>query len=412
MMGVSLYSLFNAEPEQTVKNRNRIAFFVQDESGEYNSNTSKEFPKDGYVLDHVECLRGGTVTQNPDTKEISANFSHTDSCNLYFSIEECPKSSIYKTITLSNGLKAYDESATQYSECSATEMYIFDHPEAKQTTSWSNEDRKDYRYIGASPNNWVKFNDENWRIIGVFTVETSAGKKEQLIKLIRNSKIAALPWDMRTASVQNGVNDWSQSSLNILLNGDYYVTENSFKYEYTSIYNTSTTVTIAKGLNQIAREQIEKVKWYLGGSKNYQNLGAINYYAFERGETVYTGRMKNIFANVGLLYPSDYAFTYSKGIDYMCYTNSFNCETSRGGSPNKGWMYNIDSSPYGYGFWTISPTAYNSYTAYDISGITGDGHIGGNTLNQNEGIHPTVYLKSTIKIVSGDGSQENPYVLG
>ena len=34
----------------------------------------------------------------------------------YFSIEERPKSSIYKTITLSNGLKAYDESATQYSE--------------------------------------------------------------------------------------------------------------------------------------------------------------------------------------------------------------------------------------------------------------------------------------------------------
>src|SRR5699024_7093208 len=42
------------------------------------------------------------------------------------------------------------------------EMWTHTHPETEQTEALT-----DYRYIGADPNNYVEFNDELWRIIGV-----------------------------------------------------------------------------------------------------------------------------------------------------------------------------------------------------------------------------------------------------
>ena len=50
-------------------------------------------------------------------------------------------------------------------------MWTFSHEETEQL--WTTTD---YRYIGANPNNYVKFNDELWRIIGVFGVDDGTGK--------------------------------------------------------------------------------------------------------------------------------------------------------------------------------------------------------------------------------------------
>ena len=48
----------------------------------------------------------------------------------------------------------------------------------------------DYRYVGKCPNNYVTFNDETWRIVGIFdTQKTVGGTKEKRIKLIRNDSL-------------------------------------------------------------------------------------------------------------------------------------------------------------------------------------------------------------------------------
>ena len=65
----------------------------------------------------------------------------------------------------------------------------------------------DYRYIGANPNNYVKFNDELWRIIGVFDVADGTGKIEKRMKIIRNESMGSYQWD------PNESNDWSTASL-------------------------------------------------------------------------------------------------------------------------------------------------------------------------------------------------------
>ncbi len=92
MMGVSLYSLFNAEPKKTVHSRNRIAYFIQDESGEYSLGLSEEFPKEGYVLnlEKSTCKNGGTLSQDSETKLISMRSSYSEQCTLYFDEEIFP----------------------------------------------------------------------------------------------------------------------------------------------------------------------------------------------------------------------------------------------------------------------------------------------------------------------------------
>ena len=48
------------------------------------------------------------------------------------------------------------------------------------------------RYIGADSNNYVLFNDELWRKIGIMNnIETESGTTESLIKLIREESIGA-----------------------------------------------------------------------------------------------------------------------------------------------------------------------------------------------------------------------------
>jgi len=73
------------------------------------------------------------------------------------------------------------------------------------------------RYIGINPNNYVKFNNELWRIIGVMNdIEDSNGKIHSQLKLVRNDfAYTGVAFDT------NNVNDYSQSSLKTILNGEY-----------------------------------------------------------------------------------------------------------------------------------------------------------------------------------------------
>ena len=73
------------------------------------------------------------------------------------------------------------------------------------------------RYMGADPNNYVSFNNELWRIIGVFNVKSSEnGQPEKRLKIIRNQSIGNMVWDSANT------NNWTSASLQSYLNGDYY----------------------------------------------------------------------------------------------------------------------------------------------------------------------------------------------
>ena len=265
-------------------------------------------------------------------------------------------------------LKANAASVTTYTDGNTHEMYTFTHPATTQTEALT-----DYRYIGSDPYNYVTFNNELWRIIGVFTVEDENGNKEQRIKIIRNNSIGNYKWD------SNNVNEWSTASLQIYLNGDYY-----------------------NSLSEEAKAMIGDTKYYLGGSSSYLHSGP-TYYSFERGTTVYSGRSTNWIGKIGLMYPSDYAYTYANGVDNKCYTDTYNCKTSNTDSiPSNGWLY---KSQYQ---WLISPNSVFSYITFLVCSA---GYVGSDNYSVSNGVRPATYLISSIQLDKGTGTKDDPYTL-
>ena len=260
--------------------------------------------------------------------------------------------------------KANVASITAYTDGNTHEMYTFSHDATTQTEALT-----DYRYIGNDPYNYVTFNNELWRIIGVFTVEDASGNKEQRIKIIRNESIGNYAW------ASNDVNEWTTASLNTYLNGDYY-----------------------NGLSEEAKSMIGDTKYYLGGSASYSGYSGSTYYAFERGTEVYSGRSTNWIGKIGLMYPSDYAYTYANGVDNTCYTDTSYCNTS---TPSSGWLYK------GATEWLISPYSGNSFNAFRF---ISSGYVGIiSRVAVSLGVRPSAYLISDIQLDKGMGTEIDPY---
>ena len=283
------------------------------------------------------------------------------------------------------------------------EMWTFTHDATEQTTALT-----DYRYIGADPNNYVKFNDELWRIIGVFDTDDGTGKVEKRLKIIRNESIGNYSWDYNSAG--NYINEWSTAQLNNLLNSGAYYNRTTGTY-----YNNSTTASNVdftnNGLTEKAKAMIGNAKWYLGGTADYTNSSnglASHFYKYERGTTVYSGRSTSWTGKVGLMYLSDYGYATSGGTT----TNRASClskemynwdDSSVSDCKNNDWMYNSNIWQ-----WTISPRADNSYYVFFVYF---SGYVNSNYANYFYAARPVVHLKSTIKVITGSGTKESPYIL-
>ena len=283
------------------------------------------------------------------------------------------------------------------------EMWTFTHEATEQTTALT-----DYRYIGADPNNYVKFNDELWRIIGVFDTDDGTGKVEKRLKIIRNESIGSYSWDYNSAG--NYTNEWSTAQLNNLLNSGAYYNRTTGTY-----YNNSTTASnvdfTTTGLTEKAKAMIGNAKWYLGGTANYDSSSnglASHWYKYERGTGVYSGRSTSWTGKVGLMYPSDYGYATSGGTT----TNRAGClakelynwdSDSVSDCKNNDWMYNSNIWQ-----WTITPR--QASTSYVFSVIDA-GFVYGSFANYYRGARPVVHLNSAIKVITGSGTKESPYIL-
>ena len=163
----------------------------------------------------------------------------------------------------------------------------------------------DYRYEGDNPNNFIYFNNELWRIIGVFSDNTHGKTGQKLVKIIRNDSIGAIAW------AKNNANNWPSSSLYTLLNTNYYNGED--ETTLTNCYQYSTKIAgncnfKQTGItNTMYRNMIENVTWHLGGIASMTNT--IDVYTAERGTTVYSGRPTETTGYIGLMYLSDYGYS-------------------------------------------------------------------------------------------------------
>ena len=275
------------------------------------------------------------------------------------------------------------------------------------------DDAGNLRYIGADPNNYVLFNDELWRIVGIFDENTHGVAGTELVKIIRDESIGEYSWDNKpygtgSSTSQYGSNDWSDSLLQIVLNeGAYY---NRTSGTCPSGRNGATTNCDFSntGLTNNAKSMIETVTWKLGGSSTYDDVTASMFYERERGTTVYSGHATEWVGEVGLMYPSDYGYATSGGSTTdraACLAEElYNWDSSSfSDCRNNDWLFN---SAYQ---WTLTPRSSFSDSVFYVNI---GGYLYSNTgANNGAGARPSIYLKSNIVISGGDGSESNPYTL-
>ena len=253
-----------------------------------------------------------------------------------------------------------------------------------------------YRYEGKNPNNYVWFNNELWRIIGVFDEDSHGQSGQNLVKIIRADSIGGLAWH------KSNTNDWTVSSLMNLLNGAYLNSENGTGGEYCYGYSTTTPSNCdytESGINDTYRPMIENVTWYLGGYST-QSTTAESFYGYERGTTVYSGRPTSTTGYIGLMYPSDYGYSVlasscARTTNLGSYSNS----TCAGQS----WMY-------GQGYeWTITPLSSYSSNVFRVSS---NGNLSDLNASNGNSARPVLYLDSSVYVIDGNGSQSDPYIIG
>ena len=254
-----------------------------------------------------------------------------------------------------------------------------------------------YRYEGKDPNNYIWFNNELWRIIGVFDSASHGVSGQNLVKIIRNESIGGLAWH------KSNTNDWTASSLMNLLNGAYLDSENGTGGEY--CYGYSTTVPAGNcdytetGINDTYRAMIENVTWYLGGYST-QSATAEAFYGYERGDTVDSGRPTSTTGYIGLMYPSDYGYSVlASSCARTTNLGSYDNATCAGQS----WFY-------GQGYeWTITPYSSRSNYVFYVNFI---GSLGIYDAYNGYSARPVLYLDSSVYVIDGNGSQSDPYIIG
>ena len=254
-----------------------------------------------------------------------------------------------------------------------------------------------YRYEGFNPKNYISFNGELWRIIGVFDSASHGIASTNLVKIIRNDSIGGLAWD------KNNTNDWPNSSLYHLLNDYYYNGTNestiTYCYGYSTSVKSNCDFTTSGITNTTYRNMIQNVTWYLGGTATSSQT-ASSYFTAERGTTVYTGRSTSSVGNIGLMYVSDYGYA---SLASSCARTTNLSSYSSSGCAGSNWLY-------GQGYeWTMVPSSSNSRSVWYVSSYGSLYYI--DNANYGHVARPTLYLKSDVMTYAGDGSINNPYVI-
>ena len=302
------------------------------------------------------------------------------------------------------------------------------------TTQVPNATAVEYRFRGSNPNNYVTFNNESWRIIGLF------GDR---IKLIRSSSIGNFSWDtgnvaFDTLNERTGFSQWGPSTyadntsyegadLMRELNGDYLDASisanknwyNGYKNQKTGVFNKNYV------LKSNAQSLIGDATWYLGAiqQNNSNHFSISEVYVMERGTTTcqeqgitgcyyYQGdsstcdevlRTTSWVGKVGLFYVSDWG--YASG-DPNC-TNVNNVFEST-------WLYDplCGNNWLSYAGWTITPSTNSNGRAWAGNSADGDYAVW-----RPYSVEPSVYLVSNVKmnitnpndVTNAPGSVDNPY---
>ncbi len=249
----------------------------------------------------------------------------------------------------------------------------------------------DYRYEGKDPNNYILYNDELWRIIGVFDERSHGQTGKDLVKIIRHNSLNALTFNIQDS------NEWNTTSLKTILNDVYYNKKmgSSSCFGYSTTSSSSSIPTTCDysgiGLTDYSKSLLVPVSWYWGGASN----GAVT--ALEMYESERKAGKDPVTASVGLMYASDYGYSV---LESDCSRNNglnlYNSEKCA----NKSWLSGFN--------WTMSTNDNKNDFAFQVNY---NGALIGSSVRRGVQIKPVVYLDSSVYYVDGDGSPSDPFIV-
>ena len=383
----------------------------------YNGNDKlEEMPQkgnsDNLVFSYGVCDNGASIIwDNNSWAPLVKNLKKSKTkCSLYFG----------KPIELDKNIQIVE---------SGDSLYKVSHNNLIELDSdWN---KTEYRYAGANPNNYVRFNNEIWRIIGLVNVK-NGDNVEQRIKIIRMNDTEGqtnfengYSWDYKLlgngSTLGNlGCNNWTDSQLKDMLNGIYYnsLSGNCYRASSTPVTcNFTNENGIPKGLNEQARNLIDKeVIWNLGGWST-SAITTDEFYEKERGTS--TGNLnqypsewtknndQNYHNGIALLYPSDFGYAVGREKRTTCLETTLK-------------EYNINNCADND--WLKAQKNKYLLTIYSISNdgafaIDANGYVDASFSNVDDPavIEPVLYLKNNVKIEEdlkdNYGSIENPFRL-
>ena len=280
---------------------------------------------------------------------------------------------------------------TLTSNKSSSGLYTITHPADSTLQIGATESITEYRYRGASPKNYVTFNNEVWRIIGVFPTDDGTGKIENRIKLIRNESIGNKYWnncinensECICDDTNKAMNDWTGATLNTELNTTYL-----------------------NSLDSTSKSMIGNTKFYLGGYNDALRFQKDVMYQYERkinGSRYYYGSNPNSFiGKLGLMYLSDYGYASSNCENKKIWDNSPSDDLRACKGTN--WLFKGKSE------WTLLQAAHYGVSAFFVASY---GTSTYSTVNDRQyAARPVLYLTSSVQIIDGDGTIGAPYTLG
>ncbi len=364
----------------------------------------------GYTLDleKSSCNNGATLGFDGLLWQIKvSNLTKTKTkCKLYFKPRPTLIEQIEEEYQKENGvyLVKHEENYIEACDSLSCVGYI---PEINDKYK-----KSEYRYKGVNPKNYLQFNDELWRIIGLVNVkihqDDGSEKIEQRVKIIRNSPLE----EPRT---------WENYGEELSIN-DYDENINPLSYLNKSYFNTIKTDD---------QNMIENVDWNsydsLAGEIDYYGNSVATKYFAERQITDDVNPYLNAY--IALPYLSDYGYSLDNSnlLQEKCYLNNgiFNWNNENlAECRNNNWFYltGLQNSEwtlnYFFDFRTFkivtsilsinedgSIENVDLLPQYDENGEISDMEF------RSRLVRPTLYLKPSVIVMNGDGSINNAYVV-
>ena len=305
----------------------------------------------------------------------------TKTCTSEFSVST---SDVFKVVYSKDGSVSFSDDAVAFSFSK------------KQSGNVSSSTMEHDTYEGSNPNNYIYFNNELWRIVGLYDQYSHGVSGKKLVKIVRNDTIVMY------GNNKADTNDWPNATLNKLLNSSYYnAQDGTGTVNCTAYWTLTATCDFTKlGIQDNYRNMIVKATWYLGGFVS-DDADKTEFFKGEREAPVSdsdTVRSSSTTAYIGLLYSSDYGYSVDNN---LCSTDALK-KYKTSNCVGTSWLKGVGDN------WLITPNLTSSNYFYYLEA---GGNISTASANRAKYVRPTLYLNESVYVYAGDGSIENPYII-